>query len=524
MAFRRHLFACAAPAHVLASSAAPAMEDTFASSGTRDCGSAYMACTAANHLAETTNARYRAAGERCAGQLDAALAYEDQLNAALPALATKTGEARDAYYDGTVNPLIHQRGDAMDGYRACTKEAMSDPRPADYPKSDVLLSTGISNDVGTADRMAADLQEMVADAADNVLYSGDRFMIGVLDWASETATFLAQEPGKPMEQIVQGTGTLLMDTIPAYLANNNADNHQQLYEAAAKSVGDFQRDPAYHIGHAAPNMIPVGAVTRAKALASIQKASSTLKRLGRRKSLPGGLEPEVRNQIAKRPSATRNPPRGGDYGAGPPPGTDGYPLDRPPASSAPSTTAAPSSRPSGPDMSDVPPPPSSLMDSIPANPYPGCPNCFYAQVVNDLREYYKQPFSAPATNAGSVSNQWAMLREVYGRGDAKNPYHGTGGLQRHAAGVPVRSSQGSIERALATAAERERFVDVHGKPVAPNPRGMVIVEWKDGGAHAFDAKWNPRTGRVDFTDPAEFGAPAGPYFADASTVWFYRQR
>jgi hypothetical protein len=501
--------------------AAPAMEDSFASSSTRECGSAYMACTAANHLAETTNARYRVAGEKCSGPLNAALAYEDELNAALPALATKAGKARDAYYDDTVNPLIHQRGDAMDNYRACTKDAMSDPRPADYPKSDLLLSTGISNDVSNADRIAAELQEMVADAADNVLYGGDRFMTGVLDWASETATFLAQEPGKPMEQIVQGTGTLLFETVPAYLTNNNADNHKQLYEAAAKSVGDFQRDPAYHLGHAAPNMIPVGALTRAKALAGLQKTSSALKRLSRRKSLPGGLEPEVRNQIAKRPIPPRNPPRGGDYGAGPPPGTDGYPLDRPPSSGA-STAGAP--RPTGPDMSDVPPPPSSLMESIPANPYPGCPNCFYAQVVNDLRDYYKQPFSAPATNAGTVSNQWALLREVYGKGNAKNPYHGTGGLQRHAAGLPVKSSKQNIERALATAAERERFVDMHGNPIEANPRGMVIVEWRDGGAHAFDAKWNPRAGRVEFTDPAEFGAIADGYFGDASSVWFFRQR
>jgi hypothetical protein len=495
------------------------VNEEFASNGTsaEPCHTAYMACAAERRLETSTNERYRAAGQRCHGDLQQALAKEDELNSQLPQLATLTGQARTDYNTNTVQPTIQARGEAIAAFNDCTRQAMEDLRPADYPKSDVLLAGGVTNS-DDVEPVLDDLDRMVAESAANAMYNGGRFMQGVLDWANETATFLAQEPGKPLEQIVTGTGTFAMETVPAYLMNNNAENHAKLYAAAEKAIEDFQKDPAYAIGHAAPNAIPVGALSRAKALASLKRTTGALKRLTQRQSLPGGLEPGVRSEIAKRPPKASTP--GGDYGAGPPPGTDGFPLDRPPSAD---TVASPSRPVMGPD--DVSPPPSDAMERFPLNPYPACDNnCFTTQIANDLREYYKQPFQASSGNLGTLENQWALLRNLYGGANAKNPYHGQGGLQRMAAGLPVKSSPSQIDRALERAAKNERFTDVNGNLTEPAPRGMVYVEYSEGFSHAFDAKWDAKLGRTVFGDATQEVIKGMGLFDGAERVWFYRQR
>ncbi|MCB1745172.1 MAG: hypothetical protein KDK91_32695 [Gammaproteobacteria bacterium] len=479
---------------------AAAQDEIFSStdSGPRasDCGSAYAACVAQRAVEESNNPRYRAAGQLCEGHLANALWLETELNAANENVKTLSGDARSNFVRHTLTPINSQRVESLREFRTCIADTMPDLRPEDYPRSPVLLQGYVSTEDPAA-LLARRLEEL----GEQLGTSGGRFLDGVIDWAIESATFLAQEPGKPVEQILQGTGTLLFEAVPAYMTNNNADNHRQLYEAADKGLQEFAKDPAYALGKTAPNLIPVGTINRAKALSSLQKTATALQQTVRRKALPGGLAREVEEAMAKRPSAARPGPDVVD----PPPGTDGFPLDRPPTA----------------DVSPVPPDQLETLMQQPVNACRGRENCFYTQIAHDLREQYGQPFTAPAGSVGSWDEVTNVMRELYGGPAAKNPYHGTGGQQLHADGQFVLSDRQRIENALRHAAENESFFDAYGNPVVPNPSGMVIV-WKGDMVHAIDARWAGT--RTAFTDHQAFGADAARFLDSPDQVAFFRQR
>ena len=127
--------------------------DVFSSSSSEaaGCGTAMAACTAKHHLERAPDSRGKRAGMMCIGKLDEAVAHEDALNGQLDHLRTLVGRARNDYYTSTVNPTNKQRVQALDDYKRCVTATAPtlplDPRPADYPRSPVLLSGGTATNV-----------------------------------------------------------------------------------------------------------------------------------------------------------------------------------------------------------------------------------------------------------------------------------------------------------------------------------------------------------------------------------------
>jgi hypothetical protein len=121
----------------------------------------------------------------------------------------------------------------------------------------------------------------------------------------------------------------------------------------------------------------------------------------------------------------------------------------------------------------------------PVNSYPGCPNCFWAAVAQDLRWAQPgQPYTAPPQGPARRPEIEATLRELYGP-NAQDPLHGSGGLELHRQGKPVMSSREQIEAALRSAGCWSR--------------GIVFVgrDENDANGHVFNARYicpgGPRT-------------------------------
>lgn len=100
-------------------------------------------------------------------------------------------------------------------------------------------------------QLAKEMDRISTGIADQGVLASDEFFQGLVEWVSETATFLAQQPGVPAQQIVQ--------TITDYLLNSNEENHRILYKAAENALHEAKKNPARFCGKNLPNVLPTAA-------------------------------------------------------------------------------------------------------------------------------------------------------------------------------------------------------------------------------------------------------------------------
>ena len=111
----------------------------------------HTACGLALSLEKTNNPRAKQAGQACLGDLNTALAHEEQLNKQHKRWANMRGEARSQYFEEVLQPTSDARSQAVADYQVCQRSTMADLRPDDYPRSELLLHGRVTNvelDVG----------------------------------------------------------------------------------------------------------------------------------------------------------------------------------------------------------------------------------------------------------------------------------------------------------------------------------------------------------------------------------------
>jgi hypothetical protein len=118
-------------------------------------------------------------------------------------------------------------------------------------------------------QLASEMDHVASELQQNAKKATDRFFEGVVQWVSDTATFMAQKRGVPAQQMT--------DAILQYLNNDNAKNHRMLYEGAVKALQEFKKDPAFFCGKTIPDFLPLP--SKMRFIKRLQDGSKRLKQI-----------------------------------------------------------------------------------------------------------------------------------------------------------------------------------------------------------------------------------------------------